>query len=447
MIKPHGGKLVNRTVSEEQRKVLKDKIFTLKSVKLNKRQISDLEMIATGAFSPLEGFMCKEDYLNVLHNMRLANGIVWPIPITLAVDEQEAKRFEIGEDICLLDEFGKVVGLLHLEEIYSYDKELEAEKVYRTKDKNHPGVNALYSQGDVLLAGPIYALGVEPLGSSKVEPSGSLDFNGAKAPTPEIIEIGVEPSGSLGVEPLGSSEVEPSGSFTVLKSLLQPIFLKYYLTPQNTRKIFKERGWNTIVGFQTRNPIHRAHEYIQKCALEIFDGLFIHPIVGETKSDDVPAEVRMKCYEVLIENYYPKDRVVLAINPAYMRYAGPREAIFHAIVRKNYGCTHFIVGRDHAGVGNYYGPYDAQKIFYEFKPEELEIVPLFFENAFYCKKCGSMASSKTCPHGPEEKIMLSGTKVRQMLQEEEIPPLEFTRPEIAKILIEAMKKKRTDYNI
>lgn len=386
---PHGGKLINRIVSNEEFKIFKENKYNLKTINLNRRELSDVEMISIGGFSPLEGFMCQNDYISVIDNMRLSNGLIWTIPITLSTTSEEADKFDLGDKILLLDEKGEEVAILFLEEKFKYDKDLEAEKVYKTKDKEHPGVRTLYSQGEVLLAGKI-----------------------------NVVERNSHNS-----------------------------FYKYYLTPEETRKLFKEKGWKTIVGFQTRNPIHRAHEYIQKCALEICDGLFIHPIVGETKSDDVPAEVRMKCYEVLIENYYPKDRVVLAINPAYMRYAGPREAIFHAIVRKNYGCTHFIVGRDHAGVGNYYGPYDAQKIFYEFKPEELEIVPLFFENAFYCKKCGSMASSKTCPHGPEEKIMLSGTKVRQMLQEEEMPPLEFTRPEIAKILIEAMKKKRTDYNI
>jgi len=384
MIEPHGGKLINRIVSEKDKKILKDKIFMLKSIKLTKRQISDLEMIATGAFSPLEGFMNKEDYLSVLHNMRLANGLVWTIPITLAVDKNESKRFEKGDDISLLDESGTVLAVLHLEEIYSYDKELEAEKVYKTKDSKHPGVNALYSQGDVLLAGPI----------------------------------------------------------SILEKPKHTEFIKYYLTPEEIRKIFTEKGWKTIVGFQTRNPIHRAHEYIQKCALEIVDGLLIHPIVGDTKKDDIPADVRMKCYEVLIENYYPKDRVLLCVNPAYMRYAGPKEAIFHAIVRKNYGCTHFIVGRDHAGVGNYYGPFDAQHIFDEFKKEELEIIPLFFDNSFYCKKCGNMASGKTCPHSSNEHFSLSGTKVRELLREGEIPPAEFTRPEVADILIEWYLKTR-----
>ncbi len=389
MIEPHGGKLVNKIISEKDKKILKEKMFTFKSIKLNKRQISDLEMIATGAFSPLEGFMDKEDYENVLHNMRLANGLVWSIPITLAVNKDEAKCLEEGEDISLLDEFGTMLAVLHLKEIYSYDKELEAEKVYRTEDPKHPGVNTLYSQGGIIL----------------------------------------------------------SGEISVLEKPKHTEFIQYYLTSKETRKIFNEKGWKTVVGFQTRNPIHRAHEYIQKCALEIFDGLFLHPIVGQTKADDISAEVRMKCYEVLLEKYYPKGRVVLAINPASMRYAGPREAIFHALVRKNYGCTHFIVGRDHAGVGNYYGTYDAQKIFLEFKPEELGIIPLFFEHTFYCRKCGNMASRKTCPHGIEERIMFSGTKVREMLQEEEMPPLEFTRPEIAKILIEGRKKKIPGYNI
>lgn len=373
MIKSHGGKLINRVgqwaKGDEQR---------LKKIYLNPREISDVEMIATGGFSPLEGFMGREDYESVLNNNRLSNGVVWTLPITLAVNSEEAKSLKIGEDIYL---YGTKVptpfAILHLSEKYKYNKEEEAKKVFKTTEEKHPGVSYLYSRGEVLLAGKVSV-----------------------------------------------SELPNYGEFK-----------NYYFTPAQTRKIFEEKGWKTIIGFQTRNPIHRAHEYLQKCALEIIDGLFIHPIVGETKGDDIPADIRMKCYSALLENYYPKDRVLLGINPAYMRYGGPKEAIFHALIRKNYGCTHFIVGRDHAGVGNYYGPFDAQYIFDEFTKDELEITPLFFDNSFWCKKCGNMASSRTCPHSGNEHFSLSGTKVRELLREGEIPPREFTRPEIAEILI------------
>lgn len=383
MIEPHGGKLVNRIVPERRKEELLKKAKFLKKIRLTPREISDLEMIAVGAFSPLEGFMGKGDYENVIHNMRLVNGLVWTIPVTLSVNKDEIQQFEIGEDVSLLDDFDKVLALLHLKEVYYRDKILEAGKVYQTKDSSHPGVGALYAQGDFLLAGEVDVL-----------------------EKPKHLE-----------------------------------FAKYDLTPQQTRKIFSEKGWETVVGFQTRNPVHRAHEYIQKCALEIVDGLFLHPIVGKTKGDDIPAEVRMKCYEILLEKYYPEDRVLLAINPAAMRYAGPREAIFHALVRKNYGCTHFIVGRDHAGVGNYYGTYEAHRIFSKFKPEELAITPLFFEHTFYCKHCGNMASNKTCPHREEERIMFSGTKVRKILKEGGLLPSEFTRPEVAKILVKMLKNE------
>jgi sulfate adenylyltransferase len=384
MITPHGGKLINRIFSEEEKKSLQNKISELKKIKLNKRQISDIEMIGIGGYSPLEGFMTKKDYESVIHTMKLSNGIIWSIPITLAVNHETADKLEIEEDILLVNQENVPVSVLHLEEKYFYDKELEAEKIYLTKDIQHPGVAYLYSQEDVYLAGKL----------------------------------------------------------NVIEKPVRHKFNEYYLIPDETRKIFEKNKWQTIVGFQTRNPVHRAHEYIQKCALEIFDGLFLHPIVGETKGDDIPAEIRMKCYEVLIEKYYPKDRVVLGINPSSMRYAGPREAIFHALIRKNYGCTHFIVGRDHAGVGNYYGTYDAQNIFLKFSSEEIGITPLFFEHTFYCIKCQSIASSKTCPHSKENHVILSGTTVRKMLQEGTEPPVEFTRPEIAQILIDSIKNKK-----
>ena len=379
---PHGGKLVNREPAGRERELLEQNISSIKqSVKLDDRQISDLDLIAVGAFSPLEGFMGKADYESVLQNMRLSSGLPFSIPITLAVEENDAKTLKEGEDVLLEDSSGKTVGVLHLEEKFKQDKEKEAQLVYRTTESAHPGVKYMENTGDILLGGKISLLERAPV-----------------------------------------------------------IFSEYAFDPAESRKKFKENGWRRVVGFQTRNPVHRAHEYIQKCALEGVDGLFLHPIVGATKDDDIPADVRMKCYNVLLDNYYPKNRVVLATLPAAMRYAGPREAIFHAIVRKNYGCTHFIVGRDHAGVGNYYGSFDAHAIFDEFEEGELGITPLFFDYTFYCKHCGGMASYKSCPHDSSEHISLSGTKVREMLKEGKLPPAEFSRPEVAQILIDWAKK-------
>lgn len=380
-IPAHGGQLIDRLIPAPERATEFARSATLPQIRLSTRQASDLELIAIGAASPLTGFLDHDDYVGVVHNCRLTSGLVWPIPLTLAVDDETAGRIRTGSDVTLTDEAGTPLALLTVTEKYRYDKVEEARNVYRTEDAAHPGVAAVYAQGDTLIAGDV----------------------------------------------------------RVLREPEHEDFPRYYLTPRETRAAFAERKWRTVVGFQTRNPVHRAHEYIQKCAMEVVDGLLLHPLVGETKADDIPADVRMRCYEVLIEHYYPKDRVLLSVNPAAMRYAGPREAIFHALVRKNYGCTHFIVGRDHAGVGKYYGTYDAQLIFSEFEPSELGITPLMFEHSFWCVKCGGMASTKTCPHTSADRIALSGTKVRQMLAHGETPPAEFTRPEVARILIESAR--------
>lgn len=380
-IAPHGGTLVNRFVAEADRAAVAAQAAALPTIALDARQISDLELIATGAASPLAGFLSQADYERVVNEMRLANGLPWAIPITLAVTDAQAATLKPGEKAALTDENGTLLAVLTVRDLYKYDKKVEAEKVYRTTDEAHPGVAALYAQPDTLVGGDV----------------------------------------------------------DVLTLPAHDDFPEYYLTPAQTRAYFAEKGWRSVVGFQTRNPVHRAHEYLQKVALEMTDGLLLHPLVGQTKGDDIPADVRMKCYRVLLDNYYPLDRTLLSVNPAAMRYAGPREAIFHALIRKNYGCTHFIVGRDHAGVGNYYGTYDAQKLFDEFDPAEIGIVPLKFEHTFWCNKCEGMASQKTCPHTPEDRVSLSGTKVREMLRAGEIPPMEFTRPEVAQVLIEAMR--------
>ncbi|MCU0516006.1 MAG: sulfate adenylyltransferase [Oscillatoria sp. Prado101] len=379
-IAPHGGHLINRTATAAMRQEFLQQADVLASVQLDERSLSDLVLIAIGGFSPLTGFMAQADYESVVTDMRLTSGLPWSIPITLSVSEEVAQPLKEGSWVRLDDPSGRFVGVLELTQKYRYNKAHEAINVYRTDDLKHPGVKVVYEQGPVNLAGPVW----------------------------------------------------------LLQRDSHPQFPKYQIDPAESRALFKQRGWKTIVGFQTRNPIHRAHEYIQKCALEIVDGLFLHPLVGATKEDDIPADVRMRCYEIMLEHYFPKDRVIMAINPAAMRYAGPREAIFHATVRKNYGCTHFIVGRDHAGVGDYYGTYDAQKIFDEFEPGELGIVPMKFEHAFYCKVTQGMATTKTSPSTPEQRIHLSGTKVRQLLRQGELPPPEFSRPEVALELAKAM---------
>jgi sulfate adenylyltransferase len=379
MIHPHGGRLVNRMVSGEQREGLAKRCGDLPTLALNQRELADLEMIAAGAMSPLEGFMTESDYRSAVDSMRLANGMVWSIPVVLSAKSEDHKQLKGGDELALVDAAGRALAVMEVADCYEVDHDYEAQMVLRTNDEGHPGVQYLRSISSVYIGGTIKMIR-----------------------RPEHRD-----------------------------------FVRHRLEPKETRVLFSTKGWNRIAAFQTRNPIHRAHEYLQKCALEVTDGLLIHPLVGETKSDDIPADLRMRCYEELISKYYPSDRVVLSVFPAAMRYAGPREAVFHALVRKNYGCTHFIVGRDHAGVGDYYGTYDAHAIFGEFEPQEIDITPLFFDHAFFCRTCGNMATTKTCPHGKEEHVFLSGTKVREMLKRGELPPPEFTRPEVAKLLAEA----------
>jgi sulfate adenylyltransferase len=352
-----------------------DELESLETITLTSREVSDLGMLGSGALSPLEGFMGSEDYERVVEEMRLASGLPWALPVCLAVDKAPE-----GDRVVLADEEGRALAVLDVDEVYEYDKQREAENCFRTTDEAHPGVARLFAQHPLYLAGRVTVF---------------------DRPEPAFPELAMDPA--------------------------------------ETRAAFSERGWRRVVGFQTRNPIHRAHEYLTKGALETVDGLLIHPLVGETKSDDVPAATRVKCYRVLLEGYYPPERVVLSAFPAAMRYAGPREAIWHAICRKNYGCSHFIVGRDHAGVGDYYGTYDAQLIFDDFEPHELGIEPMFFEHAFWCRACGSMATPKTCPHGGDDHVFLSGTKVRELLEAGELPPAEFSRPEVAEVLIDAYK--------
>jgi sulfate adenylyltransferase len=369
LITPHGGELVDRSGERP------DDLERLETVRLTPRELADLDMLASGALSPLTGFMNQADYERVVEEMRLSSGLPWALPVCLAVPEGP-----IHDRIALADESGRPLAILDVQETFAYDKEREAERCFRTTDEAHPGVARLYAQDGRYLAGPV----------------------------------------------------------TVFERQ-EPPFAELHKDPADTRALFAERGWKRVVGFQTRNPIHRAHEYLTKCALETVDGLLIHPLVGETKSDDVPAAVRVDAYRVLLESYYPDDRVVVSAFPAAMRYAGPREAIWHAICRKNYGCSHFIVGRDHAGVGDYYGSYEAQLIFDEFEPHELDIEPMFFEHAFWCRACGQMATPKTCPHEGDDRVFLSGTQVRELLSKGELPPEAFTRPEVAEVLIEAYR--------
>jgi len=373
LVRPHGGVLVNRIVPGADAEALRRRAVPLRKLTLDARELADLELVATGAASPLGGFLGPDDYASVLERLRLADGTLWPLPFTLAVD---GKPFAPGDEAALHDAEGRLWGVIEVAHVFRRDPLEEVLQVYGTEDPAHPGVAYLLARPATLVGGPVHVL-----------------------PLPEDLP-----------------------------------FARFRLTPRELRARIAERGWRRVAGFQTRNPIHRAHEHLTKLALEQSDGLVLHPLVGETKGDDVPAGVRFAAYEALVASYYPADRTLLAAFPAAMRYAGPREALFHALVRKNYGITHLIVGRDHAGVGSYYGPYDAQRIFDRFSREEVGVTPLRFEPTFYCLPCDALASPRTCPHDRASRLELSGTKVREILRAGGRLPRKFTRPEIAEIL-------------
>jgi sulfate adenylyltransferase len=375
MIQPHGGKIVERTLRGGEKDEALARVRSLRGLVIDAEVVSDVENIATGVYSPLEGFMGSGDFRNVLNGMRLQSDLPWTIPIVLDVDGKTADGLKVGGEILLRTEDGRGVALMRLDEKYGYDREETAEKVFGTADPAHPGVAKVMAMKDVLLAGRI-----------------------------DLIEMTPTP------------------------------FDRWKLLPKETRVLFKEKGWRTVVGFQTRNTPHIGHEYVQKAALTFTDGIFINPVIGRKKRGDFKDEVILASYEELIRHYYLKERAVMAILQMEMRYAGPREAIHHAIIRKNFGCTHIIIGRDHAGVGSYYHPYAAQDIFEEFP--DLGIVPLFFRSFYYCRKCGSVVNEKICPHPPSEQIQFSGTKIRDMLVQGECPPAELMRPEVARVIMQ-----------
>jgi sulfate adenylyltransferase len=377
MIRAHGGRLINRMAGESDIETLEAEAATLPTLVLNHREVSDVALIANGAMSPLEGFMTQDEYRSVIDRCRLPLGLPWTIPVTLSVKDEEIARGRPPFRAGLQNTVGETIGIMDVEDIFEFDKKTEAEAVLLTHDSAHPGVRYLDELGRFYAGGQITLFG-------------------------QILD--------------------------------DPRFANYTLDPRECRILFKAKGWERVVAFETRHPIHRGHEYLQKCALEGVDGLLTHPIVSDPQPGDIPAEVRVQCYLAMMNNYFPPDRVTLSLLPAAMRYAGPREAIFHAILEKNYGCTHFIVGRDHAGIGSYYGRYDAHRIFDEYEPGELDIIPVMFDEAFYCQRCQGMASQKTCAHDEIDRVFLSGTKVRELLEAGDKLPVELTRREVAEIL-------------
>jgi sulfate adenylyltransferase len=373
LVEPLGGELVQRCLDGAARDEMVERAQCMPALTLSASTVADLELLGSGAYSPLTGFLAKRDYESVLEHAALADGTPWTLPITAPVGAELSGSLTAGDELALRDSTGVLRGSLTVAEVYHRDPGREAEQVYRTRDPDHPGVRALFAGGDTLVGGDVRVL---------------------PQPVDELA-----------------------------------------LTPAAARREFLARDWSTVVAFQTRNPVHRAHEYLTKVALEQVDGLFLHPLVGVTKDDDIPAEVRLQCYRVLLDGYYPRERVLLATFDSAMRYAGPREAVHHGLVRRNYGCSHFIIGRDAAGVGSYYGTYDAQRLYDELGgADRLGFIAFKFEHTFYCRSCEAVASDRTCPHDREARLILSGTRVRELLREGGEVPREFSRPEVAAIL-------------
>jgi sulfate adenylyltransferase len=381
LVPPHGSETVKPLLLPEiERAEEARRAATLRKIPLDSRAVSDVFMLAMGAYTPLDGFMGHDDWRASCADMNLAGGVFWPIPITLPVDKGLADSIRADEEVALVDaETRGILAVMQVREKYSIDKPFEAQHVYRTADPKHPGVAKVLAQGDVNLAGRIKVLN--------------------------------------------------EGDYPVKYSDL-------YIRPAESRAMFLERGWSQVAAFQTRNPMHRSHEHLVKIAVEVTDGVFIHQVLGKLKEGDIPADIRTRTIQTMIDNYFRPGTVIQAGYPIEMRYAGPREALLHALIRQNFGCSHLIVGRDHAGVGNYYGPFDAHHIFDQLWDGALRTRPLKIDVTFYCRKCYGMATAKTCPHGPEHHISISGTHQREMLSTDAAIPPEFSRPEVVAILRE-----------